>query len=79
VVGPVVLELGDDHADDDHAGEHDEGSTEKHGLAADLIDDQHSGDGRDDEDDTGHTGGQEGNGTAGQAETDEDVGSVVNN
>lgn len=76
---PVVLELGHNHADDDHAGEHNKRSNQKHGLASKLINDQHSGDGTDEENNTGHTGCQKSNGTASKSEADEDVGGVVNN
>lgn len=37
---PVVLELGHDDSDNDHAAEHDDGADNEHRLAADLVDDQ---------------------------------------
>lgn len=79
MVRPVVLELGDNHADDDHADEHNKRSNQKHGLAAELVDDQHCGDGTDEENDTGHTSCQQSNGTASQSKTNENIGGVVNN
>lgn len=33
-----MLEFRHNHSDDDHAAEHDNGSAEKHGLAADFVD-----------------------------------------
>lgn len=74
-----MLELCHDHADDDHTSKHDERPDQKHGLAAELVDDQHSGDGTDEENDTGHTGCEESNGAACESQTDEDIGGVVNN
>ena len=68
-----MLELGHDHADDDHASEHDERPAKKHGFAAELVDDQHSGDGTDKEYDSGHTGCQQSNGAASKSKADEDI------
>jgi hypothetical protein len=38
--GPVVLELGHNDSDNDHAAEHDDRSNNEHRLAANLVDDQ---------------------------------------
>lgn len=38
-----MTEFRDDDTDDHHAGAHNHGSDEKHGLAADFIDDQLQG------------------------------------
>jgi hypothetical protein len=40
VAGPVVLELGDNDSDNNHAAEHDDGSDNEHRLAANLVNDQ---------------------------------------
>lgn len=40
VSGPVVLELGHDDSDDNHAAEHDNGAHDEHRLASNLVDDQ---------------------------------------
>jgi hypothetical protein len=37
---PIVLEFGDNHTDNYHAAEHDDGATKEHGLATNLVDDQ---------------------------------------
>jgi hypothetical protein len=37
---PVVLELGNDNSDNNHATEHDDRSNDEHRLAADLVNDQ---------------------------------------
>lgn len=76
---PVVLELGHNHANNNHAEEHNNRSDQKHGLAAELVNHQHSGDGTDEEHDTSHTGCQKSDGTASQSKADEDIGGVVNN
>lgn len=37
---PVVLELGNNDANNNHAAEHDNGSNDEHRLAANLVNDQ---------------------------------------
>lgn len=74
-----MLELGHNHTDDDHTNEHNNRPTQKHGLAAELVNDQHSGDCTDEENNTGHAGCQKSNRTASKSEADEDIGGVVNN
>lgn len=79
VARPVVLELGDDDTGGDHGDHHDGGTDEEEGLAAEFINREDTGDGGDEEDDSGDTGSEKGDGSGGETEGLEDVGSVIDN
>lgn len=74
---PVVAELGNNDAGDNHGDQHDDGANNQDGLSADLVDDGHGGEGADEEDNTGDTSGQESSRAAGETEALEDVAGVV--
>ncbi len=76
---PVVLELSDDDGDGNHGKAHYHGSDEQHSLSADLIDDKHSWNSGNQENNTSNTSGEKGLGSASQSQRLEDVGGVVNN
>jgi hypothetical protein len=50
-----VVEARDNHTNDDHRDAHHDRSDYQHGLAANLVDDQHGGDSRNDENDASDT------------------------
>ena len=64
VARPVMPELGHDDTRDYHGDEHDDGADDQHGLAADLVDDDHGRERGDEEYAAGDTRSQQSRGAA---------------
>jgi len=77
MVRPVVRELADDDARDHHRHQHERRAEDQQRLAADPVDEQHGGDGRDHEDNARDARCEERLGGARHAQAEEDVGGVV--
>ena len=59
VVGPAGVELCVEDARDDHGALHDDRAGGEHGLAAELVDQGHAGEGAGEEDAAGYASGEE--------------------